>query len=98
MSHQSLDPGSAQLTCLKKVSELEEWLLWGDYPSVTLRARHQDMDDDAASVGVEVIILEDEDFKEMFSETVEENIEHWMSRVSLQDHDYHQPRQILEVK
>ena len=59
------------------------------------------MDDDTASVGVEVIVLEDEDFSEMFSRTVdvdEENIEHYMSRVSLQDHDYHQPRQILEVK
>ncbi len=57
------------------------------------------MGDDTASVGVEVIVLEDEDFSEMFSRTVdEENIEHYMSRVSLQDHDYHQPRQILEVK
>ena len=66
---------------------------------MTLRARHQDMDDDAASVGVEVIVLEDGDFREMFSGTVEEgNIEHCMSRVSLQDHDYHQPRLILEVK
>ena len=66
---------------------------------MTLRARHREMDDDTASVGVEVIVLEDEDFSEMFSRTVdEENIEHYMSRVSLQDHDYHQPRQILEVK
>ena len=66
---------------------------------MTLRAKHRDMDDDAASVGVEVIVLEDGDFRDMFSGTVEEeNIEHWMGRVSLQDHDYHQPRLILEVK
>ena len=70
-----------------------------DHPSVTLRARHRDMDDDTASEGVEVIVLEDEDFREMFSGTVdEEKIENCMSRVSLQDHDYHQPREIMKVK
>ena len=52
------------------------------------------MDDDTASEGVEVIVLEDGDFREMFSGTVdEEKIEHCMSRVSLQDHDYNKTRE-----
>ena len=55
------------------------------------------MEDDTASEGVEVIVLEDEDFRDMF-QGPEEHIEHCMSRVSLQDHDYHQPREIMKVK
>ena len=57
-----------------------------------------DMEDDTASEGVEVIVLEDEDFRDMFHGPEEEHIEHCMSRVSLQDHDYHQPREIMKVK
>ena len=56
------------------------------------------MEDDTASEGVEVIVLEDEDFRDMFQGPEEEQIEHCMSRVSLQDHDYHQPREIMKVK
>ena len=59
------------------------------------------MEADIISEGVEVVVLGDEDFREMFSgpvEKEEENIEHCMSRVSLQDHDYHQPRDTLEVR
>ena len=40
--------------------------------------------------GVEVIILGDQDFREMFPGPEEADIEHCMSRVSLLDHDYHQ--------
>ena len=56
------------------------------------------MEDDTASEGVEVIVLEDEDFRDMFHGPEEEHIEHCMSRVSLQDHDYYQPREIMKVK
>ena len=56
------------------------------------------MEDDTASEGVEVIVLDDEDFRDMFHGPEEEHIEHCMSRVSLQDHDYHQPREIMKVK
>ena len=58
-----------------------------------------DDEDDTASEGVEVIVIEDEDFKEMFSGTVEgEKIEHCRSRVSLQDHGYNKTREIIQVK
>ena len=40
--------------------------------------------------GVEVIVLGDQDFREMFPGPEEADIEHCMSRVSLLDHDYHQ--------
>ena len=94
-------PGSAELLCslVWERSKKSDCAVTSDHPSVTLRARHRDMDDDTASEGVEVIVLEDEDFREMFSGTVdEEKIEHCMSRVSLQDHDYNKTREILQVK
>ena len=56
------------------------WQLVSDLAMNNCRAAHADSED------VEVIVVEDEDYREVFETTLEDHME----RVSLLDHDYSQ--------